>query len=254
MISQYENLARFYDVLNDGADYDSYFDFIDSAARELVPHKGGEALSLFDLGCGTGELSLRFARAGYRVCAADLSEEMLTEASSKCMTLGNPVTFTHQDMRSFSVCAKQDVIISCFDCVNYLTVSDDVLHTFERVADALSDDGIFIFDINTPYKYRHVYGDNTFVLDHDNVYCIWQNDYHESSKMCYFELTFFAGQDGHIRRFDESQKQRCWSCEFIERKLAEAGLDIVRKCLDKDVLDFIEKESLKYYYIVRKKH
>jgi 2-polyprenyl-3-methyl-5-hydroxy-6-metoxy-1,4-benzoquinol methylase len=56
--------------------------------------------TVLDAGCGPGVHSVRVARAGYRVCAIDVSQTMLTEAQSRVAAAGaaSLVEFSRQDL------------------------------------------------------------------------------------------------------------------------------------------------------------
>jgi SAM-dependent methyltransferase len=56
----------------------------------------GPERSLLDLGCGTGEHAIHFARAGFRVLGLDLSASLLEEAAKQAG--GAPVRFVAGDM------------------------------------------------------------------------------------------------------------------------------------------------------------
>ena len=51
-----------------------------------------------------------------------------------------------------------------------------MIKLFERVNTFLFPGGIFVFDVNTPYKHAQVLKDQTFVYETDSVYCVWQNE------------------------------------------------------------------------------
>ena len=77
--NQYTFLSHFYDLLNDEVDYDGWFEFINS---NFIKHSLKPA-SVLDLACGTGEMAIRFAKAGIETIAVDLSNEMLSIAKQK---------------------------------------------------------------------------------------------------------------------------------------------------------------------------
>jgi SAM-dependent methyltransferase len=65
---------------------------------------------LIDLGCGTGRLSLAFARRGYRVLGVDLSSEMLAVAREKAEAAGLRV-----DLLRANLAGLDGVADGCFD-------------------------------------------------------------------------------------------------------------------------------------------
>ena len=75
----YNEFAYFYDELNSEADYDALYRYV---TDELAAH-GIRAGILADLGCGTGDLTLMLAQAGYDVIGIDRSEEMLSVLREK---------------------------------------------------------------------------------------------------------------------------------------------------------------------------
>ena len=95
--------------------------------------------------------------------------------------------------------------------------------------------------MNTPYKFRHVYGDNAYVLEDELVwdegketeeraaiYCGWQNAYHADTGLCEFDLSLFEElPDGSYHRADEHQTERCYSMEEITSALKFARLELL---------------------------
>ena len=59
----YNEFAYFYDELNSEADYDALYRYV---TDELAAHGIRDGI-LADLGCGTGDLTLMLAQAGYDV-------------------------------------------------------------------------------------------------------------------------------------------------------------------------------------------
>jgi ubiquinone/menaquinone biosynthesis C-methylase UbiE len=82
--------------------YDSYHGHGIKSAEEMAAWTdffrqviSGEQLSILDIGCGTGEISLVLARMGHKVTGIDLSEKMLDRAKTKAkMMEDNQSDFT----------------------------------------------------------------------------------------------------------------------------------------------------------------
>lgn len=62
--------------------------------QKILPEKG---LSILDVGCGTGELSIVLAEMGHKVTGIDLSQKMLEIARKKTETRGFAATFEEGD-------------------------------------------------------------------------------------------------------------------------------------------------------------
>ena len=68
-MSSYESFAALYDRLMTDVDYDGWCDFMeDSFARMKVQPK-----LVLELGCGTGNLTVRLAKRGYSMIGLDNS-------------------------------------------------------------------------------------------------------------------------------------------------------------------------------------
>ena len=63
-------------------------------------------------------------------------------------------------MRELELYGSVRAVVSICDSVNYLLEETDLLSLFYRVNEYLDPDGIFIFDLNTVYKYRELLGDD----------------------------------------------------------------------------------------------
>ena len=75
----YQEFAYFYDEFNGAADYDALFAYV---TGELKAHGIQDGI-VADFGCGTGELTLMLAQAGYDMIGIDVSEEMLSVLREK---------------------------------------------------------------------------------------------------------------------------------------------------------------------------
>lgn len=226
----YQSLAACYDALNSGADYDAWAAYLDAAIRPVAGHGG----RILDLACGTGSMLIRLLRLGYHVTGVDRSAEVLAEAKRKASDEDFCPLLLCQDMREFQVYGGRraegtefDAVICCLDSVNYLTGVGDLAHCFARVRAHLKPGGLFLFDVNTPYQFEHVYADRAYLLEADGVFCAWQNDYNPKTRKCRFDLSlFFEQPDGTYLRADEVQHERCYPLRSVERVLADAGFTL----------------------------
>lgn len=224
--SQYSSLARVYDALNFGCDYKGYAEYLN---KEIRDNEKANTSLLLDLACGTGKLTLLMSDMGYDMTGIDLSEDMLSVAREESAKQGKTdILYLCQDMRSFELYGTVDGCICCLDSINYLTKIGDVKKCFSLVYNYLIPDGVFVFDINTPYRFEKVYGNNDYILENEGSLCAWQNEYNEKSKICRFYLSVFTeNSDGTYTRSDEMQREKCYSRLSIEKALRECGFEVV---------------------------
>lgn len=260
MYDGYRAIAAAYDTFNADVDYEAWSDFIEACFDRYLPAKPAIVL---DLACGTGRMTFPLADRGYDMIGIDGSETMLAEAGDKnfarsdrlfeeiCARLGldpdgedtdaameelskipTPL-FLRQDMRDFELYGTVDATVCCLDSINYLCGDGDLDACLACIHLYLAPGGLLIFDVNSPYKFEHVYGNNAYVLEdlapdgERNVFCGWQNEYDKETGLCRFYLSLFAeGEDGRYDRSDEEQVERCYSEEALRAALDHAGFDL----------------------------
>ncbi len=245
-------LSEVYDTLNGDIDYNAWADFIekcfDRYAKTPVKH-------ISEIACGTGTMSCLLSARGYSVTASDLSTEMLTYADAKaqkekCKNL----IFTCQDMRCFKDSAKAGGVICLLDSLNCLTSPKDIKMCFDSVYNALEDGGVFLFDVNSKYKFENIYADNAYILEDEGVMCAWQNFYNEKTKICDFYLTFFLEQqNGMYVRHDEELKERMYTVKSLEKYLGECGFEVCGVFSDFEFTKGCEMRDERLYFAATKK-
>ena len=248
----YTSLAPVYDKLNADIDYAAWADFIE---RQFALYAERSPVSILDLACGTGSMTVELARRGYDMTGIDLSDDMLAVARKKCDVerFRHSVLLLSQDMSSFELYGTVDAIVCCLDSLNYLTKKDALYRTFAHAHNYLEPDGLFIFDMNAPVKFERVYADNSYVLEDEGIFCAWQNYYNSKSKLCDFYLSIFAeNEDGTWTRFDEQQREKCWSLRTIKALLDETGFELCALTSDFDGSS-VDDNTERWYFVVRAK-
>lgn len=225
MSKAYGIFAQFYDTLTSNIDYAKRAQYFDSVVRKYGGKQGG---ILLDLACGTGSLSEQMDALGYDVIAVDNSPEMLGIAMEKKFDSGRNIQYLCQDMRELDMFGTIDVTVCALDSLNHLDSFEDVKRVFEKVFLFCEPGGLFIFDINTEYKHKMILGDNTFIYDTDDVYCVWQNSC-ENSRVK-IELDFFVPENDVYRRYEESFCENAYPLNDVENALKETGFEILMCC------------------------
>lgn len=253
-MANYDSIASVYDNINSEIDYSAWADFIEKCFSRYLEAKPELVL---DLACGTGSMTFELHSRGYDMIGADSSEDMLTEALDKAYDKEiSDILFLKQDMRSFELYGTVGAIVCCLDSVNYLTNVTDLEKCFACAHNYLDPDGLFIFDVNTPYKFENIYGNNHYIFEDDDssgscAYCGWQNEYDRESYLCNFYLTVFTEEeDGRFSRRDETQTERCYTKEELSTSLKKCGFEILGFFGD---FDFAEpRDDCQRWYIVAK--
>lgn len=228
-MSGYSCFAKYYDRLTANIDYREKAAFIN---RLIEKHGGKKGGILLDLACGTGSLSFEFARLGYDVIGADNSCDMLSCAMEKKMETGLPVQFVCQDMTELDMYGGTDITVCALDSLNHLDSSSRILRAFQRVQLFTKHGGLFIFDMNTPYKHKNILADNTFVYDTEDVYCVWQNEYdpHDPENRVNICLDFFEREGERYCRSGEEFSEIAPEISVVEELLSSAGFSLLEKC------------------------
>ena len=119
----------------------------------------------------------------------------------------------------------------------------DVEKCFSLVHNYLDEGGVFLFDVNTPYKFENVFADNAYILEDEGIYCGWQNSYNKKTGVCDFYLTVFEDDGEGYVRYDEVQREKKYSARQLSDALERAGFEVVgfysdyNKCASNDTCE-----------------
>ena len=224
----YETLAASYDRLTNDVPYEKILAFYEA----LLQRYGLRPETALDLACGTGSMAILLAKKGLSVVAADMSEEMLTEAAAKAAGMENPPWFIRQRMEKLRLPAPVDLAVCCLDGVNYVTEPAALQEAFRRVFAALTPGGLFIFDINSERKLRGL--DGQIWLDEDeDVYCLWRTDYDEAKRLCRYGMDIFTRRGKLWERSAEEHLEYAYRPEELVSWLGAAGFTAVETFADR---------------------
>lgn len=222
-VQSYGDFARVYDLFMQDVPYKEWADHIEKVWEQ---YKISPKL-IAELGCGTGALANYFAAKNIDVIGIDNSDQMLAIAREKSAEKGLDVLYLLQDMQDFELYGTVDSIYSACDSINYILEDDELLQTFKWVNNYLEPGGIFIFDINSQYKYEEILAENTFAYNIKEASYIWDNYYDGEEEINQYLVTFFVEEDdGRYSKFEELHHERMYRLETITRVLEEAGMSV----------------------------
>ena len=224
----YDSFAAVYDVFMDNVPYEAWAAYL----TDVFHREGIRDGLILDLGCGTGTMTRLLEQEGYDMIGVDSSEEMLQIAcrareESGMQGAASCILYLQQDMRDFELYGTVRAVISSCDSLNYILEEEELKQVFSLVNKYLDPGGLFLFDMNTPYKYEELLADHTFAETREECSFIWENSYDRSGQINEYGLTLFVKEEnGLYRRFDEVHLQRSYQPETVIRLLKEAGMKL----------------------------
>lgn len=220
----YGAFAQYYDELNSSANYDM---LCEQVVQLLKKHGVGSGI-IADLGCGTGEMALRMADAGYDMIAVDASPDMLGVLQDKIYEQNRQkLLLLCQPLEDLDLYGTIHAAVATFDTFNHLTAGQ-FEKAIERTALFLEPGGALVFDVNTLYKHREILADTTITIESSNqssVVCRWENQFWEKDGSVDIELVLM--QD-NVPFLTERFTEYYHSPDYIEKILNANGLYVVQ--------------------------
>lgn len=246
MQQAYSSFAEVYDLFMDNVPYDTWAYNI----KEILEQAGITEGILLDLGCGTGVLTRKLSSFGYDMIGIDVSEEMLNIALKRTDP-ESEILYLCQDMREFELYGTVKAVISICDSMNYICKEEDFIQVLRLVNNYLDPNGIFIFDMNTVYKYETVLGEVTIAENREEGSFIWDNYFDAASGMNEYDLTLFIKEENELyRKYEETHYQKAYSIEQIKSMVKRSGLELV-SILDAQTKGEVHAQSERVYVIVK---
>lgn len=242
----YHGFAEVYDLFMDNVPYEEW-----SAAvvKILKQYHITDGLVL-DLGCGTGKMTRLLQQAGYDMIGADASEEMLGIAKEQEGD-NSSILYLHQDMRELELYGTVKAVISICDTMNYILEEEELLHVFSLVNNYLDPGGIFLFDLNTLYKYREILGEQTICENREDGSFIWENFYDDKTQINEYDLTLFIREeDDRYCKYEETHFQRGYELQKIKELIELSGLEWIG-CYEAFLAKAPDKQSERVYIIAK---
>ena len=278
-MAAYQSFAGVYDLFMDNVPYEAWCEYIKSLLQEYGIKDG----LVLDLGCGTGKMTRLLAAAGYDMIGVDNSEEMLEIArdaeysvtdGENIMNISDEnkeelsedemqceikqleesrknILYLLQDMREFELFGTVRAVVSICDSMNYILDENDLREVFRLVNNYLDPKGIFIFDLNTVYKYKEMLGETTISENRDEGSFIWDNYYDEAENINQYDLTLFIREEDDLyRKYEETHFQRAYELDMVKQLLMEAGMEFVA-AYDAFTREPVRGNSERIYVIAR---
>ena len=220
----YNEFAYFYDEFNGEADYDALYGYI---TDELKAHGITDGI-LADLGCGTGDLTLMLTQAGYDVIGIDRSEEMLSVLREKADELGltGRLLLLKQDLLDLDLYGTIRAAVSTFDTYSHIGPQENFEKAIRKAAYFMERGGVFIFDLNTPYKHRHILAGQTFDIEAEDAECHWTNHFDAATGRVDIAIDIDYHETGE--HFKESFSEYSYPLDLVTSLLEKYGFTVAK--------------------------
>lgn len=143
----YNQLAKYYDKVYHGKNYETESEKIHSLIKKF---KKSKATDMLDVACGTGN-HIRYLKKYYTITGIDLNKKMLNIARQKFPD----IKFYQKDMRTFNLKKKFDVIVCLFAAIAHLTTKAQLKKAISNFSQHLKIDGLLIIEaFVTPESFK----------------------------------------------------------------------------------------------------
>jgi SAM-dependent methyltransferase len=190
---------------------------------ELLRDRQLQAGVVVELGCGSGLSAEVLYQAGYQVLGIDISGAMISIAQTRVPSVEFRVAslFTAE----ISAC---NAVISIGECLNYTfdPNSDAALESlFQRIYQALSPGGVFLFDAVVPGQVAPGEVVRSFTEAHDWIVLVEKQE-DLVQQLLTRRIITLRQIEGLYRRTDEVHHQRLFSVEGLSTGLKKIGFQV----------------------------
>jgi SAM-dependent methyltransferase len=160
MTSNYDRIARFYDVdMARNMRFDDVAFYAHQCARAAGP--------VLELGCGNGRIVLPLAQRGMDVVGIDASASMLAQLAREAAARRVPLRAVRGDARRLPFRAGFSVVLCPYSLVTYMTSDADTSAMICGAREVLAPRGLVVVDAFVP---RAVAAQAEFSLDYERPF------------------------------------------------------------------------------------
>lgn len=202
-------------------------DDIQKITSWIYKQKNIKDLNLLDLGCGPGLYAEKFYELGFQVTGVDLSIRSIDYAKDSSKKKNLDITYINKNYLELDLHDTYDVITLIY-CDYAVLSKNERLKLLSIIKKLLKPNGIFLFDVFTPYQYVGVTESSSWYMGSENGF--WRDHDH-----LVLENHYIYPNHLHLDQYvvcDETndvQVYRIWDQTFtketITNELLEAGFN-----------------------------
>lgn len=252
-MEEFQDYAYYYNSFYKDKDYKGEVEIVE----QLIHKWGGEEPHyILNLGCGTGRHDIEFAKKGYSVTGIDLSPQMV-EVAKRNSGKGVAIGYEVADIRNYTAKRSYDVVASLFHVMSYQNSNKDITDAFCTAANAVKEDGIFVFDLwygpgvlsDKPAVRFKTVEDDECVLYRIAVPIMHVE---ENVVDVNYQIFITDKKTGYVRLIKEVHKMRYFFVPELRAYLQNAGFELL-ECLDSNTLQNADFHSWTAICVARKR-
>jgi len=224
----FDSYAQYYDLFYRKKDYPGEVDYVDAIIKKYATN---DALTILDLGCGTGGHAVLLAQKGYHVTGVDRSDTMLALADENKRQKGVAVELQKGDICTIDLHKRFDVVIAMFAVMGYQTTNKALESAFCNAAKHLNSDGLLIFDAwFGPAVIAQKPQDKILIVEKGagSVIRLARPNLNIISQTVDINFTVLhVENDAILNRVEETHKMRFFFTQELEFMLAKTGYQMV---------------------------
>ena len=249
---EYGEFSNFYDNYMAHVNYDQWTAKINVWIDQYAKDKPKR---IFEIACGTGEITRRLVRDERNVMGGDISEIMLHIAEKK----SSEITLFRHNMLDPLPVSEIDLAVCVFDSINYLVEDKLVLNLFRNVYTALNPNGLFIFDISTIFNSEENLDGFINYEEYANYKVLHTSDWDPDNETQKSYLDIFKKNKTIYQNFSETHYQKIYPVRKIRSLIEESGLELLAIYNGTDNLNLLnyypedlDERFARIYFIVQK--
>lgn len=162
--------------------------------------------------------------------------------------LSGKLLLLRQDLLKLDLYGTIRGAVSTFDTFNHIPDLDTAI---ANAGFFMEKGGVFLFDMNTPYKHKNVLGENTFTFEEEDACCVWKNHYNAADRRVEISVDIDYRETGE--HFHEAFSEYTYDLDTIRTVLEKHGFVLESVC-DGETFGPLTEKSERYFFCAVKQH
>ena len=131
-----------------------------------------------------------------------------------------------QDLLELDLYGTIRAAVSTFDTYSHIGPLDSFEKAIRKAAYFMEKGGVFLFDLNTPYKHREILAGQTFDIEAEDADCHWSNRYAEDAQRVDITIDIDYHETGE--HFREQFSEYSYTLDTVRTLLEKYGFAVAR--------------------------